>query len=733
MDSERGDAPGGPGGAGQHPHREHQAQRGRREYRRERRRRLRAARRRKRRQRPWPLRLVPTWRLVLAAVLGAGTLALGGLAAGLLLIDVPAPKAAAQAQNNVYLYADGTQLARVGEVNRQIIALEQVPRGVRRAVMAAEDRDFYDSGSVDLKAMARAAWNMLRGEGTQSGSTITQQYVKNYYLHQEQTLARKVREFFIALELGRTTDKEEILAGYLNTSYFGRNAYGIQSAAQAYYGKDAADLTTAEGAYLAALLNAPGMYDVGAGPGNEQAALARWEYVVDGMVSEGWLPREQRARMTFPEPLPSAPSEGLSGDRGYLVEAVGDHLTEQGILSEEQLAGGGYRITTSIEPKRQEALRQAVSEQLLNVLSEDNPADGYVRVGASSVEVATGRVVAMYGGTGYTEQFVNNATRRDYQAASTFKPIVYAAAREHAATTQDGERIGARTQYAGDSGRTVLGRDGQPTAWAPENWARENFGPISVHSAMDKSVNAVFAQMGMDVGPELVRDTAVALGLPGDTPGLETPSGSIALGTATPSTLDMAEAYATLARHGLHREPVLVDRLTRNGRDVALPAGTQRQAVSREAADGTTAVLRSVVEGGTGTAAQAAGRPAAGKTGTAEEDRAAWFAAYTPELATVVAAFGQDPESGAHRGLYGAAGMERFSGGSYPARIWAQYTAAALAGEPVSDFVLQAPEVAALREPEGTEAQDTEGARDLQGTGGTQGVQEVPRAAPDPA
>ncbi|MDT0342960.1 transglycosylase domain-containing protein [Streptomyces sp. DSM 44938] len=630
--------------------------------------------------------------MVLGATLTGFVVLFGALIAGYLLVEIPEPKSAAAAQGNVYLYADGSQLARVGEVNRENVPLSQVPRAVRHAVLAAEDRGFYSDPAVDVTAMARAAWNMLRGGGRQSGSTITQQYVKNYYLDQRQTVTRKVKELFISVKLGREVSKDEILEGYLNTSYFGRNAYGIQSAAQAYYGKNADELTTAEGAYLAALLNAPNSYDVRANPQNTDEAVARWEYVLSGMVSEGWLSERERKRMSFPRPDPLATDSGLAGERGYLVEAVNAYLTENGIADEQQLAQGGYRITTTIEPDRQRAITDAVRDQLEAALSGDREQDTWVRAGATSADPETGRVVAMYGGRDYTLQFVNNATRRDYQAASTFKPIVYAAALEHRSETHDGERIGPDTEYDGDSGREVLDRDGDGTGWSPENEGDEDYGDISVTEAMDKSVNSVFAQMGADVGPSRVRETAVALGIPESTPDLDSAQGSISLGTATPSTLDLAQAYATLAAHGEHRPLTLVDEVVRQGRKLPLPPSRTKRVISREAADGTTAVLRSVVDQGTGTAARAADRPAAGKTGTAEQDRAAWFAGYTPELVTVVGVFGQDSVSGEQRELYGAAGLERISGGGFPAQIWGQYTKDALRGEPVRDFDLDADE-----------------------------------------
>ncbi|MEU1227008.1 transglycosylase domain-containing protein [Streptomyces sp. NPDC005828] len=630
-------------------------------------------------------------RRVLRTLLGTlllGTLLLAGaFAAGYLLVEIPPANAAAVAQSNVYLYRDGTPLARDGEVNRESVRLDQVPLAVRRAVLAAEERDFQTSRAVDPKAMVRAAWNTVTGKGRQSGSTITQQYVKNYYLGQEQTLSRKAKEFFIALKLGREKSKEEILQGYLNTSYFGRNAYGIQAAARAYYGKDVERLDTAEGAYLASLLKAPSAYDVTTHPENRAKAVARWHYVLDGMVGEGWLSPAARAAARFPAPQTARAATALSGQRGYLVQAVEEYLTDHGIVDEKTLAGGGFRITTTLEPAKQEALVDAVEDRVVSRLDPASaPTDRYVRVGAAAVDPATGKVLAMYGGVDYTQQYVNNATRRDYQVGSTFKPFVFTAAVQNGAQTQQGLPITPYTLYDGTNRRPVEGWSGG--SYDPANEDDASYGDIAVGAATDLSVNTVYAQMAVDVGPSQVRHTAIALGLPGSTPDL-TASPSIALGPATASVLDMASAYATLAAHGRNGTYRLVEDISRDGRRLDLPAVPRRQAVSREAADTTTSILRSVVETGTGTAAQAAGRPAAGKTGTAEDDRAAWFAGYTPELATVVALMGQDPESGSQESLYGALGRPRMDGGGAPAEIWGRFTREALDGTPARDFELR--------------------------------------------
>ncbi|MER5778022.1 transglycosylase domain-containing protein [Streptomyces sp. NPDC002039] len=645
-----------------------------------------------RRRRTGWRRALPTWRMLLGGVLLIALLVGGALVAGYLLVRIPPANAAATAQSNVYLYADGSPLARDGEVDRVNVALSQVPLTVQEAVLAAEDRDFHSERAVDPKAMLRAAWNTLTGKGKQSGSTITQQYVKNYYLGQEQTVKRKAKEFFIAIKLGREKSKDYILEGYLNSSYFGRNAYGIQAAAQAYYGKDVGTLGTAEGAYLATLLNSPSAFDVVAHPQSRGRAVARWNYVLDGMVKKGWMTPAERAAARFPEPGKLRPAAGLSGQRGYLVEAVKDYIVDRGILGDKTLAEGGYRIATTIDKRRQNAFVAAVDTEMVSKLDpKTRKADRVVRAGGVSIDPATGKVVAMYGGIDYTRQYVNNATRHDYQVASTFKPFVFAAAVENDSRTQDGRLITPNTVYNGDNKRRVVGTR---LVYAPENEGQLSYGDITVNTATDLSVNTVFAQMVVDVGTDKVKKTAVALGIPANTPNWD-PGPAMALGTIQASVLDMTQAYATLADHGRRTPYTFLEKISKGDDTVRLPDRAPQQAVSRESADTTTSMLVSVVDNGTGTAALAAGRPAAGKTGTAELDRAAWFAAYTPDLVTVVSMMGQDPDTGRLESLYGALGESRIGGGGYPARIWAAYTKTALEATDPVDFDLELQEGAA--------------------------------------
>ncbi|MCX5246297.1 penicillin-binding protein [Streptomyces sp. NBC_00201] len=668
-------------------------------------------------------RLIPTWRMVLGTFMIGVLLLIGLFYLGYSMVNIPPANALATKQSNVYLYADGSQLARDGEINRENVSLAQVSKDAQHAVLAAEDRDFYSESAIDPKAMLRAGWNTATGKGKQSGSTITQQYVKNYYLEQEQTVTRKVKEFFISIKLDRTQSKDRILEGYLNTSYFGRNAYGIQAAAQAYYGRDAADLDPARAAYLAALVNAPSEYDVVAHPENKAPALARWNYVLDGMVKKGWLTEAERTGLKFPMPKEQTASTGMSGQRGYIVTAIKDYLTKNKIVTADELEAGGYRITTTLQKSKQDAFVKAVNDKVMAKLDKkNNKVDNYVRAGGASVDPKTGKVVAMYGGIDYVKQYTNGATRGDFQVGSTFKPFVFASAVQNHSETQDRQVITPNTYYDGTNKRPVQGWSGG--AYAPENEDQTSYGNVTVRTATDKSVNAVYAQMAVDVGPEKVKQTAISLGIPSSTPDL-TATPSIALGVNTASVLDMAEAYATLANHGKHGVYTMIDSITKDGKDVVeLPKDTNSQAISREAADTTTSILQSVVDNGTATAAQGAGRPAAGKTGTAEEDKAAWFAGYTPDLATVVSVMGQDPVTAKHKSLYGAMGLQRVNGGGPPAEIWAQYTKAALKGKPATDFDLQLQPGAEVTQPPpatGTPQQPGTGGQDNGGTTTTGG------------
>lgn len=633
------------------------------------------------------IRRLFTWRKMLGTFFGFCLLIMGAFVALYLYVDIPKANILAERQSNVYQYSDGTVLTRTGSdgVNRQIVDLAEVPKEVQHTFVAAENKTFYKDKGVDLKGTARGIFNTLSGKGKQGGSTITQQYVKNYYLTQDPTVSRKLKELVISLKVDQKKDKNYILAGYINTAYYGRGASGIQAAAQAYYGVDAKDLNVSQGAYLAALLQAPSQYDWAvATPTGRRLVKERWGYTLDNMVEMHWLDKAQRDTLKFPVPDKPKPAPGMEGQTGYLVEAANKELDKQGVTGEMREAGG-WTFTLNIDKKRQKQLEASVDRQLESKLDrKDNKVDATVQAGATSVDPKTGAVVALYGGVDYVKHYISNATRRDYQPASTFKPLVLASALENEAKTQDGDLIGVNTRYDGTSKRPVVGSD---TPFAPENEDDQSYGNVTVQTAMNKSINSVFAQMVVDVGPPAVKKTALALGVP-DQNFPERPA--ITLGTMNASTWDMAGAYATLDNHGRKVTPFIVKSAKHRDRTVDPVEGIGNQVISRKSADTVTSVLRGVVDSGSGQAANTSAYEAAGKTGTSENNKSALFAGYTPELTTVVALFGESPkEGGGQVSLTGTANSGRANGGGFPAQIWADYTLGALGGGSSAQFDLQ--------------------------------------------
>ncbi|MFJ7325378.1 transglycosylase domain-containing protein [Streptomyces cyaneofuscatus] len=631
------------------------------------------------------IRRLFTWKKLLGTFFGIVLLGMGAFGALYLYVDVPAPNELAERQSNVYQYSDGTLLARSnGDVNRQIVDLAQVPKEVQHTFVAAENKTFYDDNGIDLKGTTRALLNTVSGKGKQGGSTITQQYVKNYYLTQDPTITRKLEELVISLKVDQDQSKGQILAGYINTAYYGRGASGIQAASQAYYGIDAKDLNVSQGAYLASLLQAPSQYDWStATDTGKRLVKDRWAYTLKNMVEMGWLSEAERAKQEFPKPQKPKPAQGMEGQTGYLVEAVNKELDKQGISAEDREAGG-WTFTLTIDKKRQQQLEKSVEKELESKLDrKGSKVDATVQAGATSVDPKTGKVVALYGGEDYVKHYISNATRQDYQPASTFKPLVLAAALENESKTQNGNLIGLNTIYDGTSKRPVVGSD---TAFAPQNEDDRSYGPISVQKAMNSSVNSVFAQMIVDVTPAATKRTALDLGVP-DKNFPERPA--VTLGTMNASTWDMAGVYATLDNHGRKVTPHILQSAEHRDRTVKPQAPKKEQVISRASADTVTSALTGVVESGSGSAANTSAYQAAGKTGTSEENKSAWFAGYTPELTTVVALFGEGDGGRKQVSLTGTANSGRANGGGFPARIWADYTLGALGGGSDAKFDLQ--------------------------------------------
>jgi membrane peptidoglycan carboxypeptidase len=595
--------------------------------------------------------------------IGALTVLLGIVAAVVVVVlfPVPEPNDFAIAETSEVLYSDGTtSIVQVGDITRRSIPISQVPEHVQEAVMAAEDRDYYEHGGFSPAGLARALINNVQGGVTQGGSTITQQYVKNAYLTQEQTITRKVKELILAIKIDTTQSKDEVMEDYLNTIYFGRGAYGIEAASVAYYGHGAAELTPAEGVALAGLIQSPGNYEPTLYPDRLQQ---RFDYVVGGMQEKGWVTAEEAQWLTMPEFLPVNTANRYGGQTGYIAGEVRRELKANG-FTDEQIDQGGLRITTTIDPRAQAEIVQAVEQR-----GPKSGTDG-LRIGAASVDPDTGGILAMYGGPDYVTSSLNNATQATAQAGSTFKPFALAAAFEKGYTLN--------SRFNGNSPATIAG-------YTLENEGNKSYGSVTLGKATEQSINTAFVALAHKIGIENVMDAAYRAGIPAST----TPQDvglSFVLGSSSMSPVQMASAYATFAARGVYHTPHIVSSVSTPDGEVlytADVAGEQRFAP--EIADQVNAALERVITNGTATRGQSVGRPVAGKTGTTDENKSAWFVGYGPQVATSVMLSKED-EAGNPVSLRGTGGMQKVFGSSFPLAIWSDYMQDYLAELPVEDF-----------------------------------------------
>ncbi|MGW1883489.1 transglycosylase domain-containing protein [Streptomyces sp. NPDC001970] len=666
-------------------------------------------------------RWMPSWKLVtglcvafLGSLMVAGTIAYA-------MVGVPNPNLASEAENNVYYWQDGTQMAATGgEVNRQIVGIEQIPEDMQQAVISAENKTFLTDSGVDPMGIARAVFNMATGGETQGGSTITQQYVKNTRLSQEQTLSRKFKELFISIRVGTQLEKPEIMAGYLNTSYYGRGAYGIQAAARTYYNEDAKNLNASQCAVLASLLKGATYYDPDGAPEidpveatkekNTERATKRWKWILDEMVKDGHLDAAERATYTeFPKLQKQKKNAQLGGQIGYLVDLAKANFVnsnEDGITADD-LTKGGYEIHTTFDRKRVELLEESVKKVYKeNIDPKKRPdKDTHVQFGGASVDPRTGAIVAIYGGENATKHFTNNADETGAQVGSTFKPFVLAAAMQDGVRNPElGSDQGAETRRRVDPDTSKYNgvnklkiknydksvwRNEKGEEWLQTNDGQRSYKDITLREAMIESANSPFAQLGMDVGIDNVRQAAIKAGLRENSL-VKANVPSFSLGISSPSAIRMAGAYATFAAEGKQRDPYSVTKVERRGKTVYEHEDKAKLAFSSAIASNVTDVLMDVVEKGTGTNAQVPGRDVAGKTGTTDGNRSAWFVGYTPQLATAIDMYRLDDNAENKKReflkMFGTGGQEKIHGASFPSDIFKMYMSGALEKEEVIPF-----------------------------------------------
>ncbi|GAA1397941.1 transglycosylase domain-containing protein [Luteococcus peritonei] len=615
--------------------------------------------------------------------IGALVLALVGMLAGLVFYnrtELPDPNRDFTTNTTFLYYNDSkTKLGSFAVQNRQSIPYAQMPQNIKDAVIAAENRSFWTDRGISPTGIVRSAWTIARGGEMQGGSTITQQYIKILYLSSDRTMTRKLRELALAVKLGKEVSKEQILEGYLNTIYFGRGAYGIQAASRSYFNTDAKNLTVPQSAVLASVLNNPSAFDPSVAKGNSQRLLERYRYVLSGMLEAGQITQAQhdqwaKALPAFPEiPL----NQRWGGTNGYLLKAVQNELLAKG-FTQAQIDGGGLSITTTFDKKLQDHAIEVGQKYKEEVGSNGPGGAKAIHPALASVDVATGGVLAMYGGDDYIKNTRNWATTAR-PAASTFK--TYA--------TVAGLRGGMslRTQLKGNT-FTPPG-DSVPI----RNEFSMQYGPVTLRKALADSINTAFVDMTdkLENGPAAVvkaaTDAGVRKGAGWDL------NGRIALGIAEVSPLDNAAGYATIANSGLRMDRHVVAQVKDAKGKVIYTAPTKgTQAIEEDVARDVISGLRSVVQSGTGSVVSSRNYQVAGKTGTNGIDRdgknvitSAWFVGFTPQIATSAMFVAGDDGNGS-LDAYRRPGDSAFFGGTYPARMWRDYMRVAMEGRDWQSF-----------------------------------------------
>jgi membrane peptidoglycan carboxypeptidase len=594
---------------------------------------------------------------------------------------VPLPGEVRNKQSSIIYFADGrNEMARVGAQNRTDIRLSSVPKYVQQAVLAAENRDYYSESGISPRGIARALWANIRGKDLQGGSTITQQYAKNAYLDQERTFTRKFREIVIAVKLDRQYSKDQVLEWYLNTIYFGRGAYGIEAAAETYFGVPASNLTLEQGAVLASSIRSPARYNPQEHP---QAAHDRWQYVLDGMVSKGWLTPARSAQARYPvvRPVGSSQFNDLSGPRGYIVRQVSKELEGLGI-SDEMVRRAGLRVITTVDKQAQTAAVAAV-----NKVFADQPAD--LRQALVAIEPGTGRIRAYYGG-----KIGNGAldyAAHSYQPGSSIKPYVLATALS--------QGISLKSYWDGTSPQEF------PDRTVPVYNSGDGRGSQCAHCdlihATVLSLNTVYYALTAKVGAAKAARLAEAAGirqLAGQPTSSFVESGKLSngfgIGQFEITPIDQADGFATFAAGGMQHDPYFVEKVVRIDNGAVVYQHHQsagRRAFSADVAADADYAMQQVVRSSVNRLAGR--RPAAAKTGTAEDpnakqvggngggNSAAWMCGFTPQLATAIWV-GHD---NLKKPLVTRTGRQIYGAG-LPGATWKAFMDAALENQPVKQF-----------------------------------------------
>lgn len=563
-----------------------------------------------------------------------------------------------------YIYDMGGQVlsSMHDEANRKVVTLDNISPDMKRAVMAIEDSHFYQHLGINPSSVVRAlVANLSQGGVVEGGSTLTMQLVKNLFLTPERSLSRKAAEAVLAVRMEQVLEKNEILELYLNQVYWGHNTYGVETAAQSYFGKSAKDLNLAEAAMMAGFIQAPEEYSPFDGNyelSEEGLEIARWRQgvVLDRMVEVGWItPGEAKTARDTELKFGEVTSFSRS-KMPYVTEAVLQELTTN--FRQDEVLKGGMRIQTTIDPKMQQLAEQTISTWYPRIRQQGVQAD---QMSLVSIDPRTHFVKAMVGGVDYKTNQFNRATSALRQPGSAFKPFVYYAALATGKYSPSSSIADSPVSYP----------DGDEL-YSPQNYDRSFMGSISLQTALQLSRNVPAIRLGQDVGLNKVIEVCHLIGITSEMD----PVISLPLGAVGVTPLEMAGAYATFASNGWYSETTLIAQVTDSRGGILLDNTPQpRLVLNPKATAQLTTMLQATVTGGTGRAAQL-DRPTAGKTGTTSSERDVWFVGYVPQLATAVWIGNDD---------YSPLGSWATGGGTV-APIWKDYMLRALKDVPVEQF-----------------------------------------------
>ncbi|MDR2748918.1 MAG: penicillin-binding protein [Bifidobacteriaceae bacterium] len=551
--------------------------------------------------------------------------------------QIPEPDAVALEQRSTVYFSDGiTPIGSLSDQNRTIIDCSTLPSYVGNAIVASEDKTFWSNPGVDIFAISRAFINNISGGARQGGSTISQQYAERYYMGENNDYYSKFKEALLAVKLNASQNKNEILCNYMNTIYFGRNSYGIQAAAEAYFGKNANQLSVSQAALIAGIIPSPNNWDPNASKADGQN---RWKRTLNLMREENYISTDT-FNSIIKDGLPKTRTEidqPFAGTNGYIMQLVKDYLIEKQKITLNEILSGGYKITTTINKDYQKAIVDAAK----TLPSDASPNS---QVGAAALDNKTGDILAFWGGPDNLKHSLNNAIQAKAQAGSTFKPFTLLGAAE--------KGLDFNKLYNGNSPQKFKGLK-NPVS----NADNVSYGQVNLYKGLANSVNTVFVKLNEEIGPEITSENVNKAGIDEKVD----PTLLNTLGFTSVTPLELARGFNTFANSGCRNNPYFVQSISHDNKSIYNAAPTCEQVFDADDIKKVDAAMQGVVQNGFAQRAKSLGETIAGKSGTSSDNKSAWFAGYNSNQTAVfglwqTAADGSEETISPFGGLYGNAG-----------------------------------------------------------------------------